>query len=263
MTVMPEVGCGIDNLEITKRAEHFGSDDSRFENWRHQQQREVAAVDRRVGQKVDLETIFQVDSERDDDGKECPRRIRISLSLDMPQRTEENPTLSKLITLRVERQCSHQSSKGTAWSGPSSNSGGLDARTVMNTIGKDIVYGDVFSVKRTKGGGDLWDIDIDTVEEKDGAAKILDGAWKRAVISPKDDDFMMTKEGYSITFRLPQNVMVRYGASSEEMWGIEVSHFDTIGSDDKMCLRRRVVMRALPLKNGIGSVSYCMEEKEL
>ena len=252
MTVMPEVGCGIDNLEITKKTEHFGSDDSRFENWRHPQQREVAAVDRRVGQKVDLETIFQVDSERDDDGKECPRRIRVSLSVDMPQRTKENPTLSKLITLRVERQCSHQSSKGTAWSGPSSNSGGLDARTVMNTIGKDIVYGDVFSVKRTKGGGDLWDIDIDTV----------DGAWKRTVISPKEDDFMMTKEG-KITFRLPQNVMVRYGASSEEMWGIEVSHFDTIGSDDKICLRRRVVTRALALKNGIGSVSYCMEEKEL
>jgi hypothetical protein len=66
-----------------------------------------------------------------------------------------------------------------------------------------------------------------------------------------------------------QNIMVRYGtSSSEEMWGIEISHFDAVVSDDRTRLQRRVVMRTLPLKNGIGSsdlgnVSYWIEEKDL
>jgi hypothetical protein len=62
----------------------------------------------------------------------------------------------------------------------------------MNTIGKDIVYGDVFSVKRIKCRGDPWDLGIDTIQEKDGAEKILDGNWKQKTenLPSKDDDFI-------------------------------------------------------------------------
>ncbi|KAL7529707.1 hypothetical protein ACHAXR_003110 [Thalassiosira sp. AJA248-18] len=278
ITVLPEVGCGIDNLEVTKKTEKFGHD-SRLKRWHQQQQpyREVIAVDRRE-QKLDLETIFQVDSETDEDGKTCSRRIRLSLSIDIPKEAED-PTLSTLISLQVERQSSPQSSQGTAWTGPSYNSGGLDARTVMNTIGKDIVYGDVFAVKKTKAGGDPWDL-VSGNKEEDGALNILDGPWMKTMISTENGDVEEIQrsksdfdggEGTAIsTIRLPQNILVRYGYGvlSDNKWNIEVSHFGAGEMDNTTCLQRRVVSRSLGGMSGaeeksLGDVCYWIEKKVL
>lgn len=278
ITVLPEVGCGIDNLEVTKKSERFRRDASRLESWRLKQpEREVVAADR-GGQRLEMETIFQIDSVVDEDGKISPRRLRVSLSIDVPEETKQ-PTLSKLVTLQVERQSSSQSTQGTAWSGPSSNSGGLDARSVMNTIGKDIVYGDVFAVKKVKGGGDQWDIVSDT-DENDGSMEILEGKWMQTAIPPNDDDAVevqRSKEYFDcnendsiVAIRLPQNIMVRYGcgASAEtKTWAIEVSHLGTIVVDGKKRLQRRVSVRTLgdtveaEEGNHLGDISYAVEER--
>lgn len=280
ISVLPEVGCGLDNLEVTKKSEVYAHDESILKSWKQgDQDQEVIAVDR-VGQTLDLETIFQIDSVKDEDGNTFPRRIRLSISLNTNKVSEE-PTLSKLIALHIERQASPQSSKGISWTGTSYNSGGLDARTVMNTIGKDIVYGDVFSVKRKKGGEDIWDI-ASANDGKDGARNALEGEWESTMNGDDAEVVSRTKEYFGgddssvNTIRLPQNILVRYGhGMSADPTGcaIEVSHFGTIRSDDKTYLQRRVVLRSLGLPgaeesssfNGsnLGDVSYWTEEKEL
>ena len=216
ITVLPEVGCGIDNLETTKKGEEFHLEqqqsDSRLVTWKETaQEHEVVALDKTTeigGAKVlTIETIFQVDSEvvvtddnngnttppaaqSDNNEKQTstiyPRRIRISLNIDR----ETNRIVKDTITLNKERLYS-KCTKGTRWSGPKSNSGGLDARSVLNHIGRDIVYGDVFAVKRIKSGEDVW-----TLTSLDNVG----------------DDCDEEENGASIvTIRLPQNIMLRYG----------------------------------------------------
>jgi hypothetical protein len=274
ITVLPEVGCGIDNLETTKKEEEFNlqqqqQSDSRLVTWKAtSQEHEVVALDKSTeigGVKVlTLETIFQVDSEvvvtddnngdtvpaaaaaqSDNNEKQTstiyPRRIRISLNVDH----ETNRIVKDTITLNVERLYSPgQSTKGTRWSGPKSNSGGLDARSVLNHIGRDIVYGDVFAVKRIKSGEDVWTLpSLDSV----------------------GDDGDEEENGASIvTIRLPQNIMLRYGTGiccngddDEDKWGIELSHLQR-GADSK--LYRRSVLRSFENSDDIfGSVCYRKE----
>ena len=278
ITVMPEVGCGIDNLEVTKKTEHYAKDVTSFESWAQAEypEREVTAINRN-GQSVDMETIFKVDSESNDEEDEkskSTRRIRVSLSLDMPTQPEAEPVLSKLITIHVEKKSSTESTKGTAWSGPSSNSGGLDARTVMNTIGKGIVYGDVFAVKKIKGGGDQWDLIPSDTEEKDVASSVLnvlEGSWTKCddavevhrTIGDFGGSASKENEASDVTLRLPQNILVRYGkgiSGNNDMWAIEVSHIGTVARDNKTYLQHRIVSRAL----GSDLMPSCsLEEKVL
>ena len=298
ITVLPEVGCGIDNLEVIKKIEKFGHDvESRLISLQHPQhpEREVVVLDCKRGQSFDMETIFQVDSEVNTDEKveniikaKCTRRVRVSLSVDTKSK---DPTISKQIKLQIERQYSPQSTQGKAWSGPSYNSGGLDARTVMNTIGKNIVYGDVFAVKTIKGGGDVWDdLTNGTVEKNSDVTKdTLEGMWTQKMVSPNTNDIMEVQRtgvffgGDSesgdpsvVALRLPQNILIRHGTGliqpSDGMWGIEVSHLVPINRDGKTYLQRRVVSRSIPtdkLSAGedetsnidLGNVSYWIEDR--
>lgn len=290
ITVLPEVGCGIDNLEVVKRKEEYGSDVSRFVGWscKHPESG-VVAVDR-IGKSrtVDVETVFQVDSESNEEGEggeasSRRRRIRVSLSVEVPEEPTSEPTVSKLVTLQVERLVSSQSTQGTAWSGPSSNSGGLDARTVMNTIGKGIVYGDVFSVKKTKAGGDVWDSIEESEKSADGGALgALEGTWRRIDVSVEDGEGGATevqrtlkdfgegaeKDSAFVTLRLPQNILVKYGSAGGAPWTIEVSHVSTAERDGKAHLRRRVVSRSIDSANfgdgggsSLGDDGCWLEEK--
>lgn len=301
ITVLPEVGCGIDNLEVTKRSERYACDASRLESWRGPHpERDSMAVDRRSGRRLDAETIFQIDSavdeEQDDEGaKTRPRRLRVSLSIDLPEGSSEDPAPSKLITLSVERRSSPRSTRGTVWSGLSSNSGGLDARTVANTIGRDIVYGDVFGVKRIKGGEDVWNLvdSVSNAEDEDGAVdveKILDGGWTRAFASSDGSDDAARVPAAEVgdggasmvTIRLPQNIMVKYGrglpslTDDADAWTVEVSHLGAVVADGVTRMQRRVVARSLsgvyePAKGhgdgvdgrgGLGGIVYTVEEKD-
>lgn len=286
ITVLPEVGCGIDNLETTKKVEEFNiqqkqQSDSRLVTWKEAaQDHEVVALDKSTeigGVKVlTMETIFQVDSEvvvtddnngdtappaaqSDNNEKQTstiyPRRIRISLNIDR----ETNRIVKDTITLNVERLYS-KCTKGTRWSGPKSNSGGLDARSVLNHIGRDIAYGDVFAVKRIKSGEDVWTLSsLDSVG--DGGED--DGGKETSVLPTLLDEVGVTEEnGASIvTIRLPQNIMLRYGTGlccngddNEDEWGIELSHFKRRAGSK---LYRRSVLRSFESSDDIfGSVCY-------
>lgn len=286
ITVLPEVGCGIDNLETTEKVEEFHlqqheQSDSRFVTWKETaQEHEVVALDKSTeigGVKVlNIETIFQVDSEvviTDDNNEDTapaaqsenneeqtstiyPRRIRISLNIDR----ETNCIIKDTITLNVERLYSN-STKGTRWSGPKSNSGGLDARSVLNHIGRDIVYGDVFAVKRIKSGEDVWT--LTSLDSVGGGGNEDDGGKETSVLRTLLDDVGVTKENgaSSVTIRLPQNIMLRYGTGiccngedNEDKWGIELSHFQR-RADSK--LYRRAVFRSFESSVDIfGSVCY-------
>ena len=330
ITVLPEVGCGIDNLEVTKSSATYSD---RLECWKyddhihHSLEREAVAADqyRRTNQQhiiLDMETIFQVDSDVMKDGKDSnnysgeddipeprPHRIRISFSLDFTKLTHTDESsnescnflLSDIITIRVERRYSSQSTQGTIWSGPSYNSGGLDARTVMNTIGKNIVYGDVFGVKRMGKGvengysrRDPWVFpnhsDI-MAKGEDGDTSILEGMWKKTAIYPRatsvdagikvhrtNQEFEPMESSTLVTVRLPQNVLLKYerGLSSSNntsLWNIEVSHIESVTKNDgTIHLQRRGVSRSfdqknvcsqLGLKERLGDVSYWVEHKIL
>lgn len=289
--VLPEVGCGIDNLEITKKVEGFfrrDDDATRLEGWRIAARpgREAVAVDRRVGRTLETETLFRVDPEVDDedDGTTYPRRIRVSLSVDLPPEESGSgePAPTKLIALRVERRTSPRSTRGEAWSGPAYNSGGLDARTVANAIGRDIVYGDAFAAKRLKGGGDPWDLGGDGAPPVEEA---LAGRWTRTAIAPDDgrseeEEVRRTAGDFGggdgdvpfVALRLPQNVLVRYGrgiVSGDDdggAWAVEVSHVGAVTVDGEARLQRRIATRSLGgvgLRDGgsLGGITYAVEEK--
>ncbi|EJK61412.1 hypothetical protein THAOC_18107 [Thalassiosira oceanica] len=128
----------------------------------------------------------------------------------------------------VERQSTIQSTQGMAWSGPASNSGGLDARSVTQAIGRDIIGGDTFSVKRLKSGEDVWDIDLDelegTWESEDGGGAVL----------------QRCKAYFDESSRLPQNVLVRFVPNdANKTFELEVSLVES--RDEGKTHTRRVV----------------------
>jgi hypothetical protein len=282
ITVLPEVGCGIDNLETTKKVEEYNlQDESRLV--RFGKDLEVIVLDRKIGaslNRLSVETIFQVEPEvvidedaaaKEQKETEYPRRIRISLTIDR----ETNSISKDTITLNVERLYSTTSTKGTRWSGPSSNSGGLDARSVLNCIGRGIVYGDVFAVKRVKNGEEIWSLtsssQLSSGTGNDGGGNLLlERTWEQLL--DKGEEVHRnggTEDDTSIvTVRLPQNILVRHGNglswdgdnnnkdSSSSSWGIEVSHFQRFDSK----LYRRSVLRLFDSDDGFGSVSYSEEE---
>jgi len=281
ITVLPEVGCGIDNLEVTKRSETFLQYSDRLDCWKYGNhlEREVVVADRhRKNQEhiLDVETIFQVDSDADEDGNQL-RRIRISFSLDLTRLTEEasssssisNDLLSNIITFNVERQHSSQSTQGTMWSGPSYNSGGLDARTVMTTIGKSIMNGDVFGVKRMGKGGDSgrdpWVFPNRIMEkDEDGEMSILEGRWTKTTTTDAGaEEVHRTKQDFEpmdtstmVKIRLPQNILLRYGRSSSDhnIWNIEVSHIESTTKNSKIHLHRSVVSRSFDQKESVSQI---------
>ena len=252
VTVLPEVGCGIDNLETVKKVQVYNVEDTNLQvhGFRKEQ---VVIIDRRTStQQFDIETIIQTADEIVENNVETkiyPRRIRLSFSIDLTT----SSLISSDISLQVERQWSPQSTSGAMWTGEASNSGGLDARSVMNHIGKDIVYGDVFAVKKEKQGGDRWDVVSD-------ASDVFDGRWFQTVLdggSKKKTEVHRCKGKFGLdstensgitTIRLPQNVLVRYGTglglpdkSEMKKRGIEVSHFKELNGK----LERTVVLRLL------------------
>jgi hypothetical protein len=118
---MPEVGCGLDNLEITKKVDNISSTTATNENsicrlqtWHvmsiipneQLQQRDMTIIDRVSDDRksvLELETIFQLDDdhspqkndsigqvEKDDNisSSTGPHRVRVSLSLTFPNEEE-------------------------------------------------------------------------------------------------------------------------------------------------------------------------------
>lgn len=224
ITVLPEVGCGIDNLETTRKNQVYKSD-TRCQLY-SENGYQIATIDQpKSSSQWNLETVFgasdEVVTEEDGNISQHPRRIRILFSVDT-----STGSLTSDISMQVERQISDQSTNGNRWTGEASNSGGLDAGTVVKHIGKDIVNGDVFAVKKEKRNQDKWDFDYSALYD----------TWVQKLNEKEMPDQKGTCEKFDITsLRLPQNILLRYGydigfpgsssSSSTNRWGVEVSQF--------------------------------------
>jgi hypothetical protein len=256
---------------------------------------DVAVIDRESGSRaMVMETIFRYANNTNEDDDDDHRRIRVTLSLSFTeQRGEEDgpggddvivviPT--NLIDLHVERRISRESTGGKAWTGQSCNSGGLDARSVADAIGRGIMYGDPFAAKglNTKTRKDL----VGRGGEDGDGGDVDDDPWTLSC----PDDFVPEMTPSIVTLRLPQNLMIRYGTGisstddggmrqndAANTWSIEISHLDAIvgndGGRESPRLRRRVVLRSFDVTSlrrmegvaldRLGDICYWVEDKAL
>ena len=227
MTVLPEVGCGVDNLEVTKKIESFSAQHSRFSAWGEPNTATcVASIEQRTEKSSAFEVIFEFEPKADDEESETHRRrLRIAITVEVDG--DGSYSLSKLINMYVERLSTVQSTQGMAWSGPASNSGGLDARSVTQAIGRGIIGGDSFSVKRLKSGEDVWSIRVDELE----------GTWES---EDGGEAVHRCKSYFDESCRLPQNVLVRFVPNDEhKTFELEVSIVES--QDEGQTHVRRVV----------------------
>ena len=226
MTVLPEVGCGVDNLEVMKKTETLSAQNARVSTWGEPNTPYALSIEQRTEKAFAFEVIFEVEHNADDeDSKTHRRRLRIAITVEVD--SDGGYTLSKLINMYVERQSTTQSTQGMAWSGPASNSGGLDARSVTQAIGRDIIGGDCFSVKRLKSGEDVWSIELDELE----------GTWES---EDGGEAVQMCKAYFDQSCRLPQNVLVRFAPNDvDKTFELEVSLVES--RDEGQTHFRRVV----------------------
>lgn len=125
VTVVPDVGCGVDNLDTIKSQQvignlgkMFGDDDS------------IVALDYYLpNQATRSETTF---------GLQNGQRMRVMVD-STPIVQDDHHEIKSPITLVLERQTSKKSSGGTIADG-----GGLDGRTVMGLLG-DLAKGKPFA----------------------------------------------------------------------------------------------------------------------
>ena len=272
ITVLPEVGCGIDNLEATTQVQSLKLDETRMEI---HGSGKLATVDTlKSTDRIELETIFQIYAGRTLDGDEGiispSRRIRISITADL-----KRMNLSSDISMQVERRLSEKSTSGTRWTGPAYNSGGLDAGKVVNDIGKEIVNGDVFGVKKEKQEGDRWDVFPDLAGKWiQSHLPALSGPTSQKEVHRTCSDFGINSDVSAefAAIRLPQNILVRYGKNlyipghdTDKHWSVEISRIDSYRGN----LHRLAVCRSFDLENILiettnsTHTTYCWVEDKL
>ena len=215
VTVMPEVGCGLDNLDTIKTKEVVPLDSYHY----HICQFDGDGNDCNTGIKVAamfvkegkrrIECIFVRDNDDNDDEQRQRQRTRVCINL------QDNGQMKSPIQIIREHMTSDKSSHGTIADG-----GGLDARTVTQLVGRE-------------------NISKPFCEEK---VEYLDGGWRQivcedgerllfaaatATATDTDTDTATatdTDTGDDDVFtilNLPSGVQLRYCASPSRM--IEVS----------------------------------------
>ncbi len=246
VTIMPEVGCGLDNLDTMKSTVHTSLDAydtcQKFQMTNHGNVEVATAFI--PGNKRRVECIFvqheQEQEYSEDDGdddstdsndnpeKEKMNTIRTRISINL----HENNQLKSPVEITKERKTSLQSSRGTIADG-----GGLDARTVSRLIGKD-QFNKPFS---------------------DGDAFPLDLTLLTSIIDTDTPDDMNMDINNSKAFSLPGNIVVRYCPST---YLIETSLIlPDDDAEESQSFRRIVVKRTLPDEDD-GSQGFveCYEE---
>jgi hypothetical protein len=125
VTVIPEVGCGVDNLDTLASSQDFLHKDVKLCRTL-ESSITIGAIAKqlKLQQTSQLETTFSTRS----------NRLRVSLDLN-----RESCLITSPIRITLERQTSQESTRGKIAQG-----GGLDGRTVANLIGKDL-YNPPFS----------------------------------------------------------------------------------------------------------------------
>lgn len=147
ITVLPAIGCGVDNLETTKSEETFKAEES--VSWSDAiNHPSVGTIDTTTSseepKKLRLETFFALPE---------AHRVRVSLDLHI-QQDDNSDILYKIqspVQIQLERQTSTTSTKGTRADG-----GGLDGRTVRTLIGDQLRPQLAFAEKRPDEQGTSW-----------------------------------------------------------------------------------------------------------
>ena len=124
VTVIPEVGCGVDNLDTILSTEDLLIHDVNVDCTG-----QVVAVSQSINKNIhiqNLESTFATLNQSSETHASL-KRTRISLEVDMDRCIINSP-----IRIVVERRTSSESTKGKIAQG-----GGLDGRTVASLIGKD------------------------------------------------------------------------------------------------------------------------------
>lgn len=118
VSIMPEIGCGVDNLDTIKKVQTVSIE--KYEHFTFGDDVSVATAFATMGQPR-IECIFAVTE------GESLTRTRVSINL------TDDKQLKSPIDIARERRTSTESSRGTI-----ADKGGLDARSVMQLIGKGI-----------------------------------------------------------------------------------------------------------------------------
>ena len=211
VTVMPEVGCGLDNLDTIKTKVEVPMDSHHYHRFQFD---DNDNDDNDNGcdngcDTIKVATMFVTEGKRriecmfvhDDEQRQRQRqRTRVCINL------HENDQLKSPIEIIREHMTSETSSRGTI-----ANGGGLDARTVTQLVGRENIS-KPFCQEEVR---------VRVVQDS------LDGGWRQVVCQDGErllfagtgDDDMIT------TLNLPSGVQVRHCTSPSRM--IEVSWLES------------------------------------
>lgn len=174
VNIMPEVGCGLDNLDTmaTKDTIPLSSYEAfTFEN-------DVKVATAFIEDKRRVECVFVKNIGNDVDEKPELVRMRVSINL------HENNQLRSSIEIAKERKTSNASSRGSIAKG-----GGLHASTVTSLVGKENSNKPFCNVEGTQ-------------------ISAMEGTWASSNVEVElDSEFWSSEE--STSFSLPGNILVR------------------------------------------------------
>lgn len=125
VTVMPEVGCGLDNLDTMKNIEKIPF--NQYETFQVNDMNIATAFIKEEGKRC-VECIFVNEKEGTKNGEEVLTTIRMRVSVNL----FDNNQIKSPIHVTREEKTSDTSSSGTIADG-----GGLDARTVSRLVGRE------------------------------------------------------------------------------------------------------------------------------
>lgn len=187
VTVLPEVGCGIDNLETLKKKDKIPLDwyktfavdryniatclipNNNSRKQTKQQQQQQYKNNYRI---VECTFAFHQNDDNDDDGQNNPSTVqkRIRVRVYLKDNCHEFHS-SMPIEIIQERKTSENSSKGCIADG-----GGLDARTVMELVGKENIHKPFSEVLVAGGGGENLPLSPGRI------ASMMNGRWQTVCI---------------------------------------------------------------------------------
>ncbi len=252
--VMPEVGCGLDNLDTMKNKEsmiHAGTVTVVNAN---EFQIHVGSV--YIPEKYRIECIFTNIHVHQNDGEGKEENDENNNDFNFVKKTRTRvgvnllPSMLKIkspIDIVKEKKTSDLSSKGTIADG-----GGLDARTVTKLVGRDNV-----NKPFSEGEG----IDLN--------GNVMVGSWKIHDFHDSNDEEGTTEirgseywnpsEGPKI-ISLPGNVIVQY-KEEESSLSLEISFVFNDGSSTKRIIVKRKFQQDETGKITESTPQYFLEEK--
>lgn len=124
--ILPEVGCGVDNLETKKMEESLALTSLRFSDDDSIVSFDVMEPDQG---KTRTETTFALDSPDDEDDAQ----YRLRVVMDVLYEADAGFAIQTPITIAMERQVTKESTNGSIGKG-----GGLHGSTISTMIGKSI-----------------------------------------------------------------------------------------------------------------------------